>query len=347
MTAQKKARLAFLGCGSFTTSAMLPGVATSQVIDVVAVCDIDAQKAQDRARRFGARRWHTDYNEMLEQEELDGVFVIGPAPQQYELAPEVLRRGLPVYVEKPSATTSEQATELAHLAEQNGVWGQVGFMKRFSHVYCMVRDIVARDEFGETLMVNVKFSQGAYPQMWDMDSARRAFLIAQCVHQLDLVRLFGGDVKTVQALYLGKNATQFAYLVNVEYLSGAIGQFNLNSLESATSWSDNQEWLEIVGDNQVLAVRNMIDVEWRRKEDWIETPTGQGRFTNQWGPSLLTIADAKTFYGYKTEAEHFARRCLGEVESGPDLWDSAKALAIGEAIYASAQSGQIVEVKPI
>ena len=40
------------------------------------------------------------WNKMLDTEELDGVFTIGPAPQQYQLAPVVLSRGLPVYTEK-------------------------------------------------------------------------------------------------------------------------------------------------------------------------------------------------------------------------------------------------------
>ena len=113
-------------------------------IDLVAVCDIDEEKAQRNARNFGARRVYTDMNKMLDTEELDGVFTIGPAPQQYQLAPVVLSRGLPVYTEKPSANTSAEARELAELAEANNTWGQVGFMKRFADVYTIAKEIVAR-----------------------------------------------------------------------------------------------------------------------------------------------------------------------------------------------------------
>ena len=98
MTADKKARLAFLGCGGFCTASILPGVARSGIIDIVAMCDIDRERAEDRARRFGGSRVYTDYEEMLDKEQVDGVFVIGPAPQQYELAPKVLERGIPLYV---------------------------------------------------------------------------------------------------------------------------------------------------------------------------------------------------------------------------------------------------------
>ena len=74
-------------------------------------------------------------------------------------------------------------------------------MKRFADVYTIAKEIVARPEFGGLHVLKVKFGQGKYPQIWGIDSAKRAFLIGQCVHIFDLVRFFGGDVKAVNALY--------------------------------------------------------------------------------------------------------------------------------------------------
>ncbi len=242
-----KARLAFIGAGGFATGSLYPNIHLVPQIDLVAVCDIVREKAERNARNFGARHVYTDLEEMLDKEELDGVFVIGPAPQQYELAPHVLRRGIPVYVEKPSANTAAEARELAEIAEANNTWGQCGFMKRFAYVYTIAKDIIARPEFGELNMVSCHFGQGPYPQIWGMDSARRSMLVGQLVHIFDLVRFFGGDVATVQAIYKEVTDTQFAYLVNVRYKSGAIGQLNLNGLETKTGFRDIIERLELVG----------------------------------------------------------------------------------------------------
>lgn len=347
MSEQRKARLAFLGCGGFCTASILPGVARSELIDVVAICDLNQQAAEDRARRFGALRTYTDYNEMIDKEELDGVFVIGAAPQQYKLAPEVMKRGLPVYVEKPSANTSYEAVEMAQIAEENGVWGQVGFMKHFCDPYVMAKEIMAKEDFGDPLVVNAKFSQGPYPQIWGIDSARRSFLIGQCVHILDLIRFFGGDVKSVHTAYVEKTPEQFAYLVNVNYANGAVGQVNLNGLESKKGFSDLQERLEVVGDDQIITVDDMLSVSWRAKDEWLEGTTRRGRFVQRWEPATMSMPDSYSHNGYMPEAEHFALRCIGEVDHGPDLWDSAKALAIGEAVYESAQSGMPVAVRKI
>jgi predicted dehydrogenase len=130
--ANPKARLAFIGCGSFATSRLFPQIPLVPEIDLVAVCDTVREKAERNARNFGARRLYTNLHHMLDKEELDGVFVIGPAPQQYELAPHVLKRGIPVYVEKPSANTPAEARDLTEIAETNSTWGQCGFMKRFA-----------------------------------------------------------------------------------------------------------------------------------------------------------------------------------------------------------------------
>ncbi len=339
-----KARLAFIGAGGFATGSLYPNIHLVPQIDLVAVCDIVREKAERNARNFGARHVYTDLEEMLDKEELDGVFVIGPAPQQYELAPHVLRRGIPVYVEKPSANTAAEARELAEIAEANNTWGQCGFMKRFAYVYTIAKDIIARPEFGELNMVSCHFGQGPYPQIWGMDSARRSMLVGQLVHIFDLVRFFGGDVASVQAIYKEVTDTQFAYLVNVRYKSGAIGQLNLNGLETKTGFRDIIERLELVGLGSHVVCEDMLTVRWQAADDWTEVVPRTGRYLHTYEPAWTGIGWSKANFGYLGEVENFALRCIGERDSGPDLWDSYEALRIAEAIYESSQGGGLVEL---
>jgi len=80
MSDDRKARLAFIGAGGFATSALYPNIHKVPQIDLVAVCDLDEEKARRNARNFGAREVYTDADTMLDEQEPDGVFVIGPAP---------------------------------------------------------------------------------------------------------------------------------------------------------------------------------------------------------------------------------------------------------------------------
>ncbi len=344
MVETRKAKIAFIGCGNFATGSLFPNIHLIPEMDLMAVCDLDREKAERNARDFGARRVYTDMEEMLDKEELDGVFVIGPAPQQYRLAPHVLRRGIPVYVEKPSANTSAEAKELAELAQAHGTWGQVGFMKRFAHVYMMAKDIIGRPEFGDVHVIKCKFGQGPYPHLPGLDSAHRSMLIRQLCHVLDLIQYFGGEVAEVHANFRSVTDRQFAYAVNFVFKSGVLGQLDMNSLESKKGFRDIKEVLELIGFETNVVCEDKLFLRWQEPEDFTKVVPEAGRYLRTFTPTYVGVPNAKATYGYKGEMEHFARRCLGLVEGGPDLWDSYRALLLGEAIYESAHGGGVVRL---
>jgi predicted dehydrogenase len=345
MSTQPKARLAFIGAGAFATRCLYPNLHLVPQIDLVAICDLDREKAERNARNFGARAVYSDIEELLDKEKPDGIFCVGPAPMQMKLAPHVLRRGIPVYVEKPSAVTSGEAKGLAELAEANNTWGQVGFMKRFAHVYLMAKEVVEREEFGSLSMVKIKFAQGEYPEIWGIDSPRRSMLIGQLCHLFDLARFFGGDVETISAMYHEVTPKQFAYIANVKFTSGAVGIFDLNSLESTSPFRDITEEVQLVGVGSNLTCRDMLTLDWQAPQDWSTAVPRAGRYLQSFQPAWTGVSFTNTTFGYAGEVEHFAKRCIGDLDSGPDLWDSYKSLQIGEAIYESAENGQSISIE--
>lgn len=344
MSTQSKARIAFIGAGAFATRCLYPNLHLVPQIDLVAICDLDREKAERNARNFGARSVYCDIEEMLDKEKPDGVFCVGPAPMQSKLAPQVLRRGIPVYVEKPSAVTSGEAKELAELAEANNTWGQVGFMKRFAHIYLMAKEVIEREEFGQLSMVKLKFAQGEYPQLWGIDSPRRSMLIAQLCHITDLARFFGGDVEGISAMYHEVTPTQFAYVANVKFTSGAVGIFDFNSLECTSAFRDISEEVQLVGLGSHLICRDMLTLDWQAPQDWNTAVPRAGRYLHSFQPAWNGVSFTNTTFGYASEVEHFTKRCLCEADGGPDLWDSYKSLQIGEAIYDSAESNTPITI---
>jgi predicted dehydrogenase len=252
-----------------------------------------------------------------------------------------------VYVEKPSANTSAQAKELAELAEANGTWGMVGFMKRFAHVYRMAKEITGRPAFGRLHQVKCKFAQGPYPKIWGIDSAKRSMLIGQLCHIFDLIRFFGGNVTRVHAVYHEATATQFAYMVHVEFASGAVGQLDLNGLECKTGFRDIVEILQLIGLETNVVCEGMMKLKWQDREDFTTAVPEAGRYIHEFDPTWTGIRRTNITFGYKGEVEHFAKRCLGLVQGGPDLWDSYESLRIGEAVYESSHNdGKWVTIVP-
>lgn len=340
------ARLAFIGCGRHSQRKLLPSIPQLRdKIDLIAVCDLNAELAQSAQRWFGARRWYDDMDAMLSKEELDGVVVVGPPQMMSAVGEQVLQHGLPVFLEKPPALTSQAAEKLARLADAKSTFGQVAFMKRFAVGYRMAEHLVRQPEFGGVQMVEAKWSQGAYPPVWSIESAAVSFLTGQVIHLFDLVRHFGGDVARVYASFHEVSEAQFGFFVNLTFKSGIIGALNLNTLEARESWRDYEERLVVAGTENQVTVEDMVCLRHQSSQDWIEVPgLDIGRLHQTWRPSGPSGRNMEELIGYKGELEHFAHCVVSGEKPGPDLWEGVAALQLAEAVWQSVQSGAPVDL---
>ncbi|MDH7602520.1 MAG: Gfo/Idh/MocA family oxidoreductase, partial [Armatimonadota bacterium] len=98
-------RAGFIGCGSHSFRNIYPTFQFAGV-NLVATCDLDAEKASAYAHLFGAERSYSDFREMLAHEKLDAVFIVtnydtDGTPRFMRLAQECMKAGVHVWVEKP------------------------------------------------------------------------------------------------------------------------------------------------------------------------------------------------------------------------------------------------------
>lgn len=130
-------RIAIAGCGRHSEehhAAPLAQYAREHPgeLELVAACDLRAERAQRFCAVYGFRRAYTDLEEMVNEAKPDGVVCVLP----YDIAPEVamwcLRRGLPCTIEKPLGATREAAHELARVARQTGTPHMVSVNRRYA-----------------------------------------------------------------------------------------------------------------------------------------------------------------------------------------------------------------------
>ena len=105
----RKVRVGFIGCGGHAYRNIFPTFQYAPV-DLIAVCDLQPERAAAFARQFGARHTYTDHREMLAREQLDAVFVVAGydehhRPRYPQLAMEAMRAGVHVWIEKPPAAS--------------------------------------------------------------------------------------------------------------------------------------------------------------------------------------------------------------------------------------------------
>ena len=143
------ARIAFVGAGNHSTGSLYPNIAHIPEFDLVAVCDLDEDRAAYTARRFGAQEYYTDLDVMLNTVEPDGVCVVGPPEMYHSIGMHCLSRGFPTFVEKPPAPDFERCKELVAVAEAQDTFGVVGFMKRLAPANLVTRESMNTDSFGE------------------------------------------------------------------------------------------------------------------------------------------------------------------------------------------------------
>ena len=141
-------RVGVLGCASIAWRKTLPAMVAAPSLTVVAVASRDAAKAAKFAEAFGAEAV-PGYEALLERDDVEAVYLPLPTGMHHEWAARVLRAGKHVLVEKPLATTLEQATELVELAAKSRLVLREGFMFLHHGQHRRIRELVDSGAIGE------------------------------------------------------------------------------------------------------------------------------------------------------------------------------------------------------
>ncbi|QDU70577.1 Gfo/Idh/MocA family protein [Mucisphaera calidilacus] len=116
-----RVRLGVVGCGVVATAYYLPFILDHEEAALVAVCDLDGERARACARLFGAAETYTDYFAMLERSELDAVLILTAPGTHARFALAAAERGLHLLLQKPMALTLADATAIVEAVDAAGV----------------------------------------------------------------------------------------------------------------------------------------------------------------------------------------------------------------------------------
>jgi len=338
MAAAKTARIAFIGAGTHATESLYPNIPQIPEFELVAVCDLDANKAEYWARRYGARAF-TEAQAMLDEVGPAGVCVVGPPEMHYEVGLQVLERGIPVFIEKPPAPTLAGAQELAEGARAAGTWGMVGFMKRFAPANVVAKEYMASGEFQRLSSITLIHSAGPYEDL-------RRMLMFNGIHMIDLSRYFGGEVVELFAYAFEAEPGLRTVSVALSFADGAVGQLNLNS---GQHWRDCFEQVYISGAGAGILIDASRTVEvmaaGRRFAacDGLELYGWSGRYYVS-GNMAGWAAGGHYTRGYWGELARFARAVAGLEPPAPTIEDGVAAMRLIDAIIESATTGRPLKV---
>jgi predicted dehydrogenase len=157
-------RAGFIGIsnrGGQLLDAALPNVGKD--LDIVALCDV-SQTPLDKwsARIPGAKTYH-DYRKLLEQKDIDAVFIATPDHWHALIAIAACDAGKDVYCEKPLSLTIHEGRRMVEAARRNNRIFQVGLQRRSSPMYRDVRKLVQADTLGKVTVARAYRITNMYP----------------------------------------------------------------------------------------------------------------------------------------------------------------------------------------
>ena len=144
------------GCDRRRARACVP--TESAANELIAVASRDPKRAESYAHEYGIPRSHHGYQALLEDEELDAVYIALPNALHGEWARAALEAGKHVLCEKPLTPTSAEAEELFNLATSRGLILAEAFMYRHHPKTLRVREMIREGTIGELQTIRCSFS---------------------------------------------------------------------------------------------------------------------------------------------------------------------------------------------
>jgi predicted dehydrogenase len=153
-----------IGCGDVTEAKSGPAFSNIPHSKLVAVMRRDGAKAADYARRHGVPRWYDQADDLLNDPEVNAIYIATPPDAHLSLTLKALRLGKPVYVEKPMARTAAECQEMVRVSQETGVPLFVAYYRRCVPYFLKIKELVEQGSIGEVRLVNSTLWKAPYEE---------------------------------------------------------------------------------------------------------------------------------------------------------------------------------------
>ena len=215
-------RIALAGCGEHSRSSHAAPLAryASQHpddIELVAACDLDADKATEFCRSFGFLRPYTNLDQMLDSEKPDACVCIMPIEQIVETGIDLLQRRIPCVIEKPLGKSLSDAEKLNRVAQETQTPHMVSVNRRFMPYLNQARSWM--NDLGALRYVRAAQIRHA--------RSEEDFIWSTAIHVLDTLRYAGGEIDSYEAKVICNEGAATWYDISVVFASGATGRIEV------------------------------------------------------------------------------------------------------------------------
>ena len=259
----KQFKWGFIGCGEVTKKKCGPAFNEVEGSQVVAVMSRSEQKARSYAERHHIRKWYTDAQELIDDPDVNAIYIATPPSSHATFAIMAMHAGKPVYVEKPLAASYNDCIRINRISEQTGVPCFVAYYRRYLPYFQKVKEIINSGTIGEIVNVQVRFSvpprdldyKSGKEMPWRVqpDIAGGGYFYDLAPHQIDLLQDLFGVITRAHGYPANR-----AHLYKAEDTVSACFFF-VSGVTGSGSWccvrheSAKEDCIEIIGDKGSLS----------------------------------------------------------------------------------------------
>lgn len=352
----KKLRIGMVGAGNIANT-HLHSYQTLDNVEIVAICDINADRLKETADLFNIEKRYASESEMLANEQLDAADVCVWNCNHAKCSIEALDAGLHVLCEKPMAYSVKEAEEMLEASKRNNKLLMIGFVLRFD-----TESKIAKDFIDNGYMGDIYYSKATYlrrhgsPGGWfaNKELSGGGPVIDLGVHVIDLTRYLMGNPKPISVF-----ASTSDRLKDRKYLKTDVGwkprdakpddSFTVEDFAVAmikyedgkttlleTSYSLNGE---SSGKKELFGTEGGMKLD----SDGLKIYTVMNDFLADVTPHTENYKQKKQLFD--AEMEHFVDCVLNGTPCKAPAEDGVTIMKILEAIYESARTGHEVTLK--
>jgi xylose dehydrogenase (NAD/NADP) len=306
---------------------VIPPARESDKVEIVAVASRDQARADAYAREWGIERAYGSYEALLEDPDVDAVYISLPNNMHVEWSIKAVEAGKHVLVEKPFSRHPDEVEQAFDAAERAGRLLSEAFMYRHNPQAARVTELLREGSIGELRVLRAAFSYSLYDAdnirlRTDVEGGSLMDVGCYCVSGS---RLLAGEPESVLGrAYIGPSGTDWVFAGSMEFPGEVFGLF-----DCGTSLPNRDE-LEAIGTEGSL----FLDDPWHARTPVIELRRDDG----------VERIELDPVDSYRLELENVADAIRGEAPlllGREDAVAQARAL---EALHRSAETDAPVQL---
>lgn len=201
--------IAIIGCGSITFYRHAPECKKVDCINIAGFYDINEARSEEFAKLYGGKAYKS-YDEVLSDENVDGVIVCTANKYHCEMTVQALKSGKNVLCEKPISVTLDEAQKMIDTAKESEKILMIAHSQRYDAVNRKLKEILNSGRLGRIISFRTVFGHRG-PETWSVDKGNATWFLNRKeaglgalgdigIHKADLIHwLINDDIEYITA----------------------------------------------------------------------------------------------------------------------------------------------------